>query len=88
MLTKSDVKRLDSLMESVLQRRKERESTPERLEDKIYEILSNWEQSSAEQRRLLIESEGQFANPIRYQPAASRSENLKKFPKMSPWRRK
>lgn len=86
MLTEIDIERFDSIMELVLQLRKERGSMPPRDETKIAEILQKWEKSAAEQHKLLLDSEQQFANPIKYQPAATRSDNLKMFPQMNKWR--
>lgn len=77
MLLELDVEKLDSMMESVLQLREERGYMPNRDEDKIAEILQKWEASSAEQHRLLIESQRQFTDKPKYQRAANQSDTLK-----------
>jgi uridine kinase len=84
---REDIKdRLDAVMESVLQTREERGYVPDRDEDKIAKILMKWEKSSYDEYQRLIESRQQFADPIKYQPTASRSETLKMFPQINRFR--
>lgn len=86
MLTESDNERLDSIMDAVLQLREERGYPPPRDEDRIAEILQRCEKSAAEERQQLVESEQQFARPVRPQTSAVDSEGLKSFPQMDRWR--
>jgi hypothetical protein len=86
MLTEAERKeletKLDSIIKSVLQLREDRGYMPPRDEDKIAEILQRWDNSAAEEHRRLIESEEQFAVPVKKQLAARLSENLRKVPQI------
>ena len=86
MLTDSDADRFDSIMERILQRREERESIPDRNEDRIAEILYEAEKAAAEEHTNWIYSVEQFASSIKFQAAASDSDNSKEFPQIDRYR--
>ncbi len=56
MLTKEDIKRFDSIMSAVLQRREDRGfDVPDRDEDKIAEIFAKWDRSAKEENLLWLD---------------------------------
>lgn len=86
MLLESDRERLDEMFDAVFNRRKERGYVPERNEERIAEILADWDRSAAEEHDLLMESKRNWT--VKAQPAASRSSNLKQYPTLNRWKRR
>lgn len=85
-LTDSDVERFDSIMNHVIQKREGRDFLPDRNEDRIAEILYQSEKSAAEEYENWIGSKERFASPVKFQPAASGSDEGKGFPQIDRYR--
>lgn len=91
MLTESDRERMDNLMENVLEVRSQREEPVVRNETRINEILRSAEARANAEHQLLLESRNTYAGYIGNgvaQTPVRQSENLKKFPKLSDWKRR
>lgn len=87
----ADNERMEALFEASADRRTLRISPPVRDEERIANIIKKWEDGAAEQHQLLMESRnmdsGYIGNKVTQAPA-SRSENLKEFPRLTDWRRR
>lgn len=91
MFTQCDKERMDNIMQKTMEVRSQREDIPVRDEARIAEILRTAEARANEQHQLLLESRntytGYIGNGVAQTPV-SRSESLKKFPKVSDWKRR
>lgn len=79
MLTERDVQQLDQIMASVAKRRMERIYPPDRDEEKIAEILQEWETSSEEQHQLLLMSQWLYAEPVQLPVDVKKESTLKSY---------